>query len=117
MVDELFVEMGVLPAFGDQFAVRSALDDLAGVDDEDAVGLHDRAQAVRHDECRTAPQQLLQGILHEQFGAGVHGAGSFIQHENAGVGEEGAREADQLPLTQAHVRAALADIRVVSVLK
>ena len=54
MRDELFVQMSVFPTCVDQFAVRAALDDFTGVDDEDEVGLHDRAEAVRDDEgCAT----------------------------------------------------------------
>ena len=49
-----------------------------------------------------------------KFGGGVDGAGGFIEHEDARVGQEGAGEADELPLAQRHVGAALADIGLVA---
>ena len=43
VLDELLVQVGVLPAGGDERAVGAALDDPALLDHEDYVGLHDRA--------------------------------------------------------------------------
>jgi hypothetical protein len=39
-------EAGIEPADGEQAGVGSLFDDLAGVDDEDAVGVHDRGKAM-----------------------------------------------------------------------
>src|SRR3954464_14050478 len=69
--DELLIEMRVLAFLGEQFAVRAALDDVALLDDQDLIGLHDRAQAVCDDERRSAGEKFLQRALHRHFGRGV----------------------------------------------
>src|SRR6185437_5717605 len=109
LTDELLVEVRVFTRTVEKFAMRSPLDDPALLDDENAVGLHDRAEAVGDDERRSSGKEFFQRGLHGHFGGGVDGAGGFIGHEDARVGEERAGKADELPLTQAHVGAALAD--------
>ena len=54
MLGELFVKMGISSALCDQFTVRAALDDAALVDDQDAVGVEDGAEAMGDDEGRAA---------------------------------------------------------------
>jgi hypothetical protein len=51
-------KMSILSHRGHQLPMRSALDDLPGVDHQDAIRPHDRAQAVGHDERRAAFQQF-----------------------------------------------------------
>jgi hypothetical protein len=117
LLDELAVKVGVFPAGGDELAVCAALDDPAVVDHEDAIGLLDRAQAVRDDEGRSTLEQALERLLHDHFGGRIDGAGGLVEHEDARVGEERAREADELALSEAHVGAALADVRVIPILQ
>jgi hypothetical protein len=51
------VEVGVATACGQQHAVAAALDDLARLDDQDQIGVPDRAQAVGDDDARASTQQ------------------------------------------------------------
>ena len=104
-MDELLVQPGVFAVGGQEFAVRTAFEDAAGVDDQDAVGPQDRAEAMRDYERGAAFEELLERALHELFGGGVDGAGGFVQEEDARVGQEGPRETDELALAATNSRA------------
>ena len=41
LLDEFMIKLGVFAAVAEELAVRAALDDSAGIDDEDLIGLHD----------------------------------------------------------------------------
>ncbi len=113
-MDELLVQPGVFAVGGEQGAVGAAFEDAAVVDDQDAVGPQDRAEPMRDDERGAAFEQLFERALHELLGGRVDGAGGFVQEEDARVGQEGARETDELTLAEsrrAGIGAALADLR------
>lgn len=71
---------------------------LAAVYDADAVGVADGAEAVGDDDGVAAGHEPLQRFLNEVFGEGVYAGGGFVQNEDAGLGEGGAGDAEQLPL-------------------
>ena len=52
-----------------------------------------------------ALHQLDHALLDVQLGAGVHGAGGLVQHEEPGRGQHGAGNGDELPLALAQVGA------------
>src|SRR5438045_2003749 len=74
-VGKLPVKLGIFSILGHKLAVRALLDDPPLVDHENAVGLHDRAQAMRDDESRAARPQLFQRFLHEHLRGSIDGAG------------------------------------------
>ena len=88
MVDELLVAPGVCAVGGEPFAVGAALKDAAFVDDQDAVGPHDRAEAVGDDERGAAFEALFAPNLHELLRRRVDTAGAFIQEEAARFGRK-----------------------------
>ena len=114
---ELFVQFGVFAAQVEEGAVGAAFDDFAVFEDEDEVGAGDGAEAVGDDEGGAVGDEFFKGVLDEHFGVGVDGGGGFVEHEDAGVGEESAGEADELALAEGHLGAAFADLGVVTVLE
>jgi len=81
----------VVEAFGgEEGVVRAAFDDPAVVDDEELVGLADRAQAVGDDEGGTAVHEAQQPLLDLLLGARVDAAGGLVEDEDARVGQDGA---------------------------
>ena len=66
------VELGVVAALDAQeFVVGAGFLDFAFVEDDDFVGLLDRAQAVGDDERGTALHQLFDRFLDELLGFGI----------------------------------------------
>src|SRR3954470_9388370 len=108
------IEIGV-HAFGlQELVVRAALDDAAGVDDEDQVGVADRAQAMGDDDAGAPGEQRAERALDDALGARVDVGGRLVEDEDARIGEHRARERDQLPLPLAERAAAFAEQRLVA---
>ena len=94
--------------------MRAALDNLAVAHHQNAVGVADGAQAMRHHKARTAGHKLVECRLHLQLGAGIDARRRLVQQQNRRVGEHDARDAQQLFLTLAKHAAVLADDRIVA---
>ena len=63
-----------------------------------AAGLRGAGEAVSDDEARATAQQLSQSTLQTSFGDRVNRARGFVQDQDPGIGEHGARETNHLPL-------------------
>ena len=68
------------------------------IDVEDLVRVLDRRQAVRDDEARAPLEQMLQAGLQRLLGARVDVARRLVQDQDTRVGEQHAREGDELAL-------------------
>jgi hypothetical protein len=62
------------------------------------IRLLDRAQPMRHRDRRPPPSRSIQCGLDYLLGFGVEGRGGFVEEEDLGVPEEGARDGDTLLL-------------------
>ena len=80
--------------------MRSLLDDLAVLEDDDQVGVADRRQAVRDDERGPAVQQAAERVLDLPFGADVDRARRLVEDQDPRVGEQRPRERDELALAE-----------------
>ena len=92
-----------------------AVDDPAVVEDDDQVGAADRREPVRDDERRPSREEPAQAALDAPLGADVDRRGRFVEDEDPRIGEQRARERDELALAEREPEAALADLRVVPV--
>ena len=81
------------------------------------VGVADRREAVGDDERGAAVEQAAQRALDAALGADVDRARRLVEDQDARVGEQRARERDELPLAEREAEAALAELRVVAVLE
>src|SRR4030081_1733483 len=79
------VELGVVAASGEERGVVAALDDLAGLDHQDQIGVLDRAQAVCDDDAGASTQQPAERYLDPLLGARVDTARRLVEDQDAGV--------------------------------
>ncbi len=94
--------------------MAALFNNLTIVDDADHVGVTNGAQAMGNDNRGTAVQQCAQGVLDQAFGQAVDIGSGLIQYQDARVGQDGPRNAEQLPLTDREVRGALLQAGVVA---
>ena len=99
----------------EQLGVRAALDDLAALEDEDLIGVHDGREPVRDDEHGAAGEQSVDRFLHEALRLRVERGRRFVEDEDRRIGEQRARDRQALALTAGEPRAALAEDGVVAV--
>ena len=107
-------ERGVAAAAAQQFVVPAALDDLAALDHQDGVGMHDGVQAVRDHDGGAVLAEMLDRLLHLLFGFGIERGGGFVEQDDRRVLDQRARDRDALALAAGQLRAVLADRRVVA---
>jgi hypothetical protein len=89
--------------------VGAALDDAAGVHDQDLVGIHDRRQTVRDDQRRAAARRAVEAGLDGLFGLRVERRGRFVKDQEWRVLQQGAGDGDALFLAARELEAAFAD--------
>ena len=109
------MHVGVDAAGRDQVVVRAALGDAALVEHENLVRVTDRRDAVRDDEARARLADAPQLLKDRLFGRGIDGRKRVVEHENARIDRERARDRDALLLAARERDAALADDRVEAV--
>src|SRR5262249_30159982 len=95
--------------------MRAALGDTALVEHDDAIGVFHGRQPMRNDEGSTATQERRQAGLYQEFSFGIDASSGFVEHENARIGQQGARKAEQLALAVAEQATALTHVGVVAV--
>ena len=103
------IEAGVEAVLGEEGGVVALFDDLALIQDVDAVGSADGAQAVGDDDGGASCSSRSQALLDQGFGDGVDIGGGLVQDEDARVGQDGAGDADELALADGEVDAAFQD--------
>src|ERR1700683_2104393 len=103
------VEAVVDAALREKFLVGALFAQAAFVEDEDAVGVLDGAEAVCDDERRAAAEQTVQSLANLEFGFGVYAGGSFVEDQEARIVSHGAGEIDELALTYRERRSAFVD--------
>ena len=103
------------PASVDQLVVGAGLHDPAVVEHDDRVGAADRREPVGDDERRSTGEEPAKAALDLPLRADVDRRGRLVEDEDARVGEERARERDELSLAERELEAPLADLRVVAV--
>src|SRR5262245_55619154 len=106
------VEPRVDTVLREQLGVRALLAELALVEHENAVGVEDRAQAVRDHERGAALQEPAERGLDLALGLDVHTRGGLVQDQDARIVMKRAREREDLTFAHGQERAALADFLV-----
>ena len=98
-----------------QRLVLALLDDPAAVQDDDPVGVGDRAEPVRDDERRPLAHQTLERLLHGLLRLAVERGCRFVQDEDARVLEQRAGDGHALALPATQLHPAFAHKRVVAI--
>ena len=84
------------------------------VDDDDVVGVADRAQTMGDDDGRPAFHESIQGSLDDFFTFRIEGGRRFIEDENAGIFENSPGDGNALALTAGQGVAPIADEGVIA---
>ena len=84
------------------------------VEDEDAIGVLDGAEAMGDDDGGAAGEQAIERLADEHFGGRIHAGGGFVENEQARIVRQGAGKTDELALADGESGAAFADGRVES---
>ena len=90
------------------------LSDVAVFEHDDTPGLADRGEPVGDHDRGTTGQQPAHGGFDTPLGVEVDVGGGLVQDEYPRIGDQGARERDQLALAGGQLRAALADLSVIA---
>ena len=88
--------------------------DVSVFQDHDLVGIADGREAMGNDNGGTPLQDALQRTLDEHFRVRVDICRGLVQDEDTGIADNGAGEAEQLPLANAEVHAAFSQGRIVA---
>ena len=88
---------------------------LAAIQHQDQIGGEDRTEAVRNNDAGPSRHHALQRVLNQHFGFAIERTRRFIEHENARVFENHARQRDALFFAAAESVAALAHDRIVAI--
>ena len=97
---------------GQQLLVGALLQNFTVGQHDDVVRMLDGGQPVGHNEHGAHGAHLFQRILNEQLRLGVDVGGSLVQDHHAGLMDDGAGKAEQLPLPSGEVVAALTHLFV-----
>ncbi len=102
-----------LAALGQLF-VRSGIDDLTFVDDDDPIGQRQRGTPMRDEQCRARARDPAQRGVDLLLDARVDRRRGVVEQQDRGIREERAGQRDPLPLTARQREALLADDGVVA---
>src|SRR5262245_37670488 len=69
-------------AFGQKFEMLALLDDLATIEHNDVVGMHDRGEAMGDDEAGALARHALERILDLALGMAVERRSRLVEHKN-----------------------------------
>lgn len=83
-----------------------------GVHHQDAIAVHDGVESMGDRQHRTLLELLPDRRLDQFVRSRIHIRGRLVQNEDRVVPDDSARQADQLPLTDAEIGAALVDVRL-----
>ena len=67
------VQIRIEPVLRQQLIVRTLLDDVAVLHDQDHIRIADGGKAVRNDKAGPALHQMIHCLLDQNFGSGIYG--------------------------------------------
>jgi hypothetical protein len=93
--------------------VRTVFNDVSPVDDQNLTSSADGTEPVGNDETGTPLHKVEQRLLNVDFITDVDRRCGLVEHKDAGVGDDGARDSQQLALSLAEVTSPLGEDGVV----
>ncbi len=109
-----FRQPGVEGVFLDELAVSSLGDEFSIIENENAIGIAHRCQAMGHHEGGAVGRELFQRFLNERLAFRIKGACRFIKQQDGGIAQNGAGDGDALALAAGEGNAAFAHFGVKS---
>ncbi len=111
------VHLGVGAALPQQLGVGAFFGNPAFLQHYDPIRAAHNREPVADDQRGASAHQALQRLLDDPLRFRLDGGGRLVQDEDLRVGEEGARDADPLPLPAGEPHAAFPDLRLPAVRK
>ena len=108
------IEVGVGTLGSQQLLMRTLLDNVAMIHDQNQVGIHDRRQAMRDHKARTPAHERVHGAADGKLGTRIHARRRLVQDENRRVVEQHARDGQQLTLALADALGIVGHPRVIT---
>jgi len=93
------VHRGVDPSGCDEFVVAADFDDMAVVDDHDAIGPLGRRQAVGDQDGGAVLEHGIEGVLNRGLTLEIEVRRCLVEHEHARVRQEGSSQGEELAFT------------------
>src|SRR3954463_16288119 len=91
-------ERGIAAATAQQIVMQAALDDLAALDNQNGVGVHDGMQAVGDHDGSAVLAEMVDCFLHVFFGFRIQRRGGLIEQDDRRVLDQRTRYGDALAL-------------------
>src|SRR3954451_10641025 len=91
-------ERGIAAAASQQIVVQAALDDLAALDHQNGVGVHDGVQAVGDHDGGAVLAKMVDRLLHGFFGFRIQRGSGFIEQDDRRILDQRTRYGDALAL-------------------
>lgn len=110
-----FVELLIKAALRQQFIMRTALDNVAGLHHQNLVSIFDGGQAMGHNKACAPFINSSKASWHQHLGAGVNAGGGLIQNQNRRTPQHDPRNTEQLPLSLADIAAVLGNLRIIPI--
>src|SRR3989344_7246410 len=98
----------------EEFLVSTNGFDATAFEDGNHVGVHDRREAMRNDECGAVFHENLGRLLDKPFAFGVEMTRCFVENQDPRIAQDRARDADALALTARQFDPPLADNGIVA---
>ncbi len=92
-------QLGIRAVLMKKIAVRSLLDQLTPLEDQDSVGVAKGREAVGDRDHGSATRQSFERLLNRAFRLGVDAAGRLVQDQNGRVVEDCPRQGETLFFT------------------
>src|SRR2546425_4646184 len=102
-------EPGVKAALAQELGMRALGDERAALQDDDAVGVLHRGEAVRDRQRGAALLQRLERALDHEFARGIQRTRGLVEQQDRAVGEQRPRDRQALALAAGERHAALAE--------
>ena len=110
----VFIQVVVVTALGQKLFVGAAFDDPPLAYDQNTISVANGGEPVGYHQAGAVPEDRGDGLLNELLRLRVDGAGGFVQHEDAGIGQDHPGEADELLLAGGQADAPFAHLGVVA---
>ena len=108
-------QLGVGSVFGNEALVGALLDDTALGHDDNVVGFTNGSELVGDNNGGSALGGTVESFLDDAFGVRIQRAGSLVEEEDLGLGDDGSGNGHTLLLPTGQEASTLANIRVVPV--
>ena len=92
--------------------MTATLENPTALENEDLVGVVDGGKPVGDDKARAVFHEVVERLLDQALGGGVHARGRLVENQDRRVFQEGAGDREALLLADAEFHPALAELRV-----